>query len=95
MPEYARECQCRKPKTGLIDKACETFDIDMSRSYVVGDHFTDMELAQRCGLEGIMVKTGYGLGEVSYILPQMTVKPVYVAENLLDAVKWILKKEKI
>ncbi|MDB9822862.1 HAD family hydrolase [Deltaproteobacteria bacterium] len=94
VPEYSCECQCRKPGTGLIDKARETFDIDMSRSYVVGDHFTDLELAERCDLDGIMVKTGYGLGEVEYILPQMPAKPVYIAEDLLDAVNWIIKKER-
>ena len=92
--EYTCECNCRKPGTGLIDKARETFDIDMSRSYVVGDHFTDLELAQRCNLDGIIVKTGYGLGEVSYTLPRMPIKPCYIADDLLDAIKWIVKIER-
>jgi D-glycero-D-manno-heptose 1,7-bisphosphate phosphatase len=92
--EYTCECKCRKPETGLIDKALETFDIDMSRSFVVGDHFTDLELAEGCNIEGIMVKTGYGLGGISYVLPEMSVKPSYIAEDLLDAVTWIRKREK-
>ena len=91
--EYTKECGCRKPGTGLINQACESFDIDMSRSYVIGDHYTDLELANRCNIKGIMVKTGYGLGEVSYIVPQMSKGPDYIAEDLLDAVKWIINKD--
>lgn len=89
--EYAFDCTCRKPETGMIDKALEMFDLDMEHSFMVGDHFTDLEFAHNCHLKGIMVKTGYGLGEVDYILPDFEHKPVHVAEDLLGAVKWILK----
>jgi len=37
LESYRLECNCRKPKTGLIDQACQIFDIDLSRSFVVGD----------------------------------------------------------
>lgn len=94
LPEYSSECNCRKPETGLIDKACEVFDIDMSSSYVVGDRHVDIELASRLNLKGVLVKTGYGLGEMEYIIPQKRLKPHHVAEDLLDAVKWILNEEK-
>jgi D-glycero-D-manno-heptose 1,7-bisphosphate phosphatase len=90
VPEYSCECDCRKPRTGLIDRARDSFDIDMSRSYMVGDHTADLELAHRCDLEGIMVRSGYGMGEISYALQQMSIKPCYIAEDLLDAVKWII-----
>jgi len=89
--EYRSECGCRKPKTGLIDQARESFDIDMSNSYVVGDRYTDIELAHRAGLKGIMVKTGYGLGDIDYVLPTRPVRPDHIAQDLLDAVKWILE----
>ena len=90
MPEYTIECDCRKPKTGLIDQALDSFDIDISRSYVVGDHFTDLELAHNCDLRGIIVKSGYGLGGIKYILPKIAISPSYIANDLLDAVNWIL-----
>ena len=93
VPEFTRECNCRKPNTGLIDQACESFDIDMSRSYVVGDHSTDMELAHRSNIKGIMVKTGYGLGEIEYVLPKKKFKPAYIASDLLDAVNWIIERD--
>jgi len=91
--KYSIDCDCRKPKTGLIKQACEHFDIDMTRSYMIGDHYTDMELADRAALNGILVKTGYGRGVIDYNLPAMTFKPCFIAENLLDAVNWIIKKE--
>ena len=89
--EYAIECDCRKPNTGMIRQAMETFDIDLTQSYMIGDHFTDLEFASNADIKSIMVKTGYGLGEVDYILPGFPYKPVFIANDLLDAVKWILK----
>jgi D-glycero-D-manno-heptose 1,7-bisphosphate phosphatase len=92
VPEYTRACHCRKPGTGLIDQACESFDIDLANSYVVGDRHADMEMAHRAGVRGILVKTGYGLGEIDYVLPRQSTQPAYIAEDLLEAVRWILGK---
>jgi D-glycero-D-manno-heptose 1,7-bisphosphate phosphatase len=94
VPEFSTDCDCRKPETGLVDKALEAFDIDMSNSYVVGDRHVDIELASRLNLKGVLVKTGYGQGELEYIIPEKRLKPDHVAEDLLDAVKWILNEEK-
>jgi len=94
VPELSVDCDCRKPRTGLIAQACSRFDIDMSHSYVVGDRCLDIELAHRCGIDGVLVKTGYGRGEVEYVLPSRAEKPIYIAEDLHDAVLWILEKEK-
>ena len=94
VPEYSSDCECRKPKPGLINQALEAFDIDMSGSYVIGDRYVDIELASRVNIKGILVKTGYGLGEIEYVLPYEPVKPSYIAQDLLDAVKWILGSKK-
>jgi D-glycero-D-manno-heptose 1,7-bisphosphate phosphatase len=94
LPELRMECDCRKPRTGLIEKARGEFDVDMARSYVVGDRCLDIELAHRCGLKGVLVKTGYGRGELEHLLPSREEKPVYIAEDLYDAVWWILEREK-
>jgi D-glycero-D-manno-heptose 1,7-bisphosphate phosphatase len=93
VPEYSIDCDCRKPKNGLIKQACEQFDIDLSRSYMIGDHYTDMELAARSNLKGILVKTGYGAGVIEYNLPSMSVKPWHIANDLLDAVNLIIKND--
>lgn len=94
IPEYSRECDCRKPRTGLVEQALTRFQIDMARSYVIGDRCSDMELACRCNLKGILVKTGYGLGDIRYILPMKERKPDYIAEDMLDAVGWIIRDER-
>ena len=91
--EYTADCDCRKPRTGLIKKACGAFDIDMTHSYVIGDRCTDIEMAQRADLEGILVKTGYGLGDIEYVLPGSPFKPIHVASDLLDAVRWIIERD--
>lgn len=95
VPGFSYDCDCRKPKTGLIEQACESFEIDLQRSFVVGDMCTDIELAHRAGLKGVLVKTGYGLGEIEYNLPQKTAKPAHIAEDLLDAVRWIVRKQNL
>lgn len=91
--EYSITCDCRKPRPDLIRKACERFDIDMANSYVIGDRCMDIELAHRSGLKGILVATGYGPGEIEYVLPFTPFKPTHIGKDLLDAVRWILKDD--
>ncbi|MFP4036478.1 MAG: D-glycero-alpha-D-manno-heptose-1,7-bisphosphate 7-phosphatase [Desulfobacteraceae bacterium] len=92
VPEYAVNCRCRKPMPGLVEKARRRFDVDMKRSFVVGDRCSDVELARRCGLTGVLVETGYGLGELEYVLPARGLKPDHVASDLDAAVTWILER---
>ncbi len=57
---YTRDCDCRKPGTGLIDRAARDLNIDVKHSYVVGDKWSDVELGQRAGAHSVLVRTGYG-----------------------------------
>ena len=59
-PKYRMECECRKPKTGMIDQAAKTFKIDAQNSYVVGDRTVDVQLGKNAGCTTILVNTGYG-----------------------------------
>lgn len=93
VPEFAKSCDCRKPGTGLIEQACRAFDIDLSRSYMIGDRCLDIEAAERSHLKGILVETGYGLGDITYVMPHKPIDPVFIAPDLLKAVQWILEKE--
>ncbi len=87
---YGKGCDCRKPGTGLIQRAETDFDIDMDNSYVIGDRCSDIEMAHKAGLKSILVKTGYGRGDLAYVFPRLPFQPSHVAEDLLDGVKWIL-----
>ena len=83
---YLRSCNCRKPNPGMLIKASEELNVDLSSSYMVGDMVKDIELANRVGSRGILVKTGYG----EYVMSS-DIKPAYIARDILDAVTWIMK----
>ena len=84
-------CACRKPRPALIQQAARDLDLDLDRSYLVGDRYKDMETAANAGIPGILVLTGYGRGEYDYLRPAQTVQPVFVAPDLEAAVARILQ----
>jgi D-glycero-D-manno-heptose 1,7-bisphosphate phosphatase len=88
---YRMVCQCRKPSIGLIRRACDDYDIDMDRSFVIGDRLTDVQTARNSGLKGVLVETGYGRGEIEHLLPRSAIAPDHIAADLLEAVNWILR----
>jgi D-glycero-D-manno-heptose 1,7-bisphosphate phosphatase len=75
----------------LIQQAARDLDLDLSRSYLVGDRYKDIETATNAGVKGILVLTGYGRGEYEYLRPTQPVQPVQVAPDLEAAVEWILQ----
>jgi D-glycero-D-manno-heptose 1,7-bisphosphate phosphatase len=84
-------CACRKPRPTLIEHAARDLDLDLSRSYLVGDRYKDIETAANAGVKGILVLTGYGRGEYDYLRAAQPVQPVHVAPDLAAAVEWILR----
>ena len=91
--KYLKRCDCRKPETGMLDEAVNDFDLDSSTSYMIGDKLIDVEMAERAGAKGILVKTGYGMKELKAIESGSKIRPVFIADNILDALKWIKKEE--
>jgi D-glycero-D-manno-heptose 1,7-bisphosphate phosphatase len=89
-PQYRLACACRKPQTGLVERAQREFELDLRRSYFVGDRFLDVQLASAVGGKGVLVLTGYGLGEYEYQRHTWTTPPDHLAENVLAAIQWIL-----
>lgn len=85
-------CDCRKPKPGLIHKAAQEMGLDPGRSYVVGDRWSDIKTAANCGATSILVRTGYGRGDEQYIGPRQKIQPDYKADDLTEAVDWILRR---
>lgn len=77
IPEYRKECHCRKPDTGMIEQACRDYNIDMGMSFMVGDRAGDIIAGQRAGLKTILLESGYGTGRL-----EENVKPDYVLKDL-------------
>jgi D-glycero-D-manno-heptose 1,7-bisphosphate phosphatase len=91
-PPFRAACDCRKPAPGLLLRAARELVLDLAASTVVGDKAGDVATAARVGARGVLVLTGYGLGEWDYRRASFPVPPDHVAADLLDAVEWILKR---
>ncbi|HKR11992.1 MAG TPA: HAD family hydrolase [Pyrinomonadaceae bacterium] len=89
-PPYRHDCDCRKPKTGLIQHAARDFDIDTAASWMAGDRYSDVELAHNAGLRSAFLLSGYGRGEWEYQSQNWKHQPDVVCENLLEAVRAIV-----
>jgi D-glycero-D-manno-heptose 1,7-bisphosphate phosphatase len=87
---YRRDCDCRKPKPGLLLQAEKELGADLARSWMIGDRHGDVAVAWAAGARGAMVKTGYGEGELQWHAPGWERPPDLVAENVLEAVERIL-----
>ncbi|MEW5974334.1 MAG: HAD family hydrolase [Acidobacteriota bacterium] len=90
-PPYRQACGCRKPQPGMVLRGAREFNLDLSRSYVIGDRYGDMELARNAGTRSILVLSGYGRGEYEYQRQNWKSQPDAVASNLLEAVQLILE----
>jgi D-glycero-D-manno-heptose 1,7-bisphosphate phosphatase len=83
-------CDCRKPATGMIERAVREHPIDVQRSFVIGDRYSDMELAFAAGCKAIFVRTGYGRGEEAWHAKEWPHQPDVIVDDLDKAVDWIL-----
>jgi D-glycero-D-manno-heptose 1,7-bisphosphate phosphatase len=95
-PPYRADCDCRKPRPGLLHRAATELGLDLSASVMIGDKLSDVTAGHAVGAAGVLVLTGYGRGEWEYRRhgPSggRSVKPDHVAEDLLDAVEWALAR---
>lgn len=82
---YNRQCDCRKPLPGMLLRAAYELEIDLSRSWMVGDKLVDVQAGLAAGCRAVLVRTGYGLKE-SADLPA----DVLVCDDLAAAVELIL-----
>jgi D-glycero-D-manno-heptose 1,7-bisphosphate phosphatase len=85
---YRRQCDCRKPASGLVDRAVRELDLDRARSVVVGDKWLDVGLARAAGARGILVRTGTGAAEEARPMPGVSAD--VIVDNLAGAASWIL-----
>lgn len=93
-PEYRQDCNCRKPKLGMLLAAAEEFGLDLSHSYIIGDKYTEILLAHKALARSILVLTGYGQGEYELFQNKWECQPDFIAKDLLEAAEWIQLQEK-
>ncbi|MBU5612449.1 D-glycero-beta-D-manno-heptose 1,7-bisphosphate 7-phosphatase [Geomonas azotofigens] len=87
--DYRVECTCRKPQPGMLEQAAEDLDIDLSRSYMIGDKLGDIEAGINAGCVSLMVRTGYGAADAArlpagvraYDDLQAAVEAIFAAEG--------------
>jgi D-glycero-D-manno-heptose 1,7-bisphosphate phosphatase len=86
---YRLECTCRKPQPGSIQRAARELGLDLAQSYCIGDKRSDLEAGRTAGCHTILVRTGYGVVTAAQ-LDGESIRPDYIATNLLEAAQWIL-----
>jgi len=87
-------CDCRKPKPGMLLRAAREFGVDLLNSYLIGDSLSDIQAAAKVGCKTILVKTGRGIDSLER-REQWIVDPDYVVPNLLEAASLVLAIDRI
>ncbi len=90
LPAYRIQCECRKPRPGMIQQAMRDFPVIPSRSVIIGDRYSDVEAGKQMHLTAILVRTGYGANEYAlYRTDTARIQPDFVAADLLEAARWV------
>jgi D,D-heptose 1,7-bisphosphate phosphatase len=87
VPEYAIECECRKPRPGLLEQAAREHDLDLPRCVTIGDARRDVQAGDAAGTATVLVLTGHGVETAAG--PHGA---VYVARDLADAAAWLASR---
>jgi D-glycero-D-manno-heptose 1,7-bisphosphate phosphatase len=89
--DLRQPCACRKPGTGMVDEAVKALGgaIDLTRSWVVGDQWRDIQLGHAIGGGSILVRSGHGAAQAA-AWPQDIAAPTTICDNLMAAVARIL-----
>ncbi|MGH8004451.1 MAG: D-glycero-alpha-D-manno-heptose-1,7-bisphosphate 7-phosphatase, partial [Limisphaerales bacterium] len=86
--KFRKECFCRKPETGMLELADLELGIDFSRSFVIGDRLTDLELGWRKKMQSILVLTGQGEKTKEKLMP-VEGNSVVIKQNIWEAAEYI------
>lgn len=89
VPPYRSRCECRKPLPGMLTRAATDLDIDLTRSFMIGDRIIDVQTGNSAGAYSILVRSGYG-SEDEPRLKQSDARADFVADDLAAAMQHIL-----
>jgi heptosyltransferase-2 len=87
-------CRCRKPNVGMVERAVSELQLDLRRSYVIGDHARDIQLAHRVGAKAVLITTALVDAQALDMLKTEQAMPDAVAKSMAEAVDWILEDVK-
>jgi D-glycero-D-manno-heptose 1,7-bisphosphate phosphatase len=87
VPDYSIECDCRKPRPGLLERAASEHGLDLSSSVMIGDTLRDLDAGRAAGAQSVLVLTGKGLA-----ISSTDHGAVHVATDLAAAVDWLLSR---
>ncbi|MGH7407888.1 MAG: lipopolysaccharide heptosyltransferase II, partial [Candidatus Methylomirabilales bacterium] len=87
---YRQVCQCRKPGDGMIRRAAEEHGLDLARSFVIGDHLSDVLLGRGVGARSVLLLTGHGREEAAKVAGTPGAVPDRIAADLEEAAAWVL-----
>jgi D-glycero-D-manno-heptose 1,7-bisphosphate phosphatase len=90
--EYRVVCNCRKPAPGMLHDAARDLNLDLARSWVVGDQWRDVQLAHVAGCRSVLVRTGHGAKQEAE-WPADDAPPTVTSDNLIAAVSVILERD--
>ena len=85
------ECNCRKPNTGLFEKAIAEHDIDVKKSYMLGDKILDIGAGKKIGVRTVLIPEPHVREDFLSQKNEWEHHPDYIADDFKDAVEWILK----
>jgi D,D-heptose 1,7-bisphosphate phosphatase len=84
---YRYDCNCRKPKPGLLKMAARNEQLNLADSYVIGDKLIDITAGKLVAAKTALVLTGYGLEESQKLTPDLA--PDFIGRNLDEIAKWV------
>ena len=93
LEKYKIDCECRKPKPGMLTQAKKDLNLNLKLSFLVGDKMSDIEAGYRAGCKTILVLTGQGNDELKKS-PKMDIKPIYISKDLFTAIQIIKRNKK-
>jgi len=87
------KCNCRKPRTGLFEQAITDHDIDVKKSFMIGDKILDIGAGKKAGTKTILIPEPHVRDDCLSNKSRWEYAPDYIADDFCDAVEWILKRE--
>jgi D-glycero-D-manno-heptose 1,7-bisphosphate phosphatase len=93
--KYKIDCDCRKPKPGMLRQAKKDLNLNLKYSFLIGDKMSDIEAGYRADCKTILVLTGQGNDELKKISKKIDIKPNYISKDLFAAIQIIKRNDKI